>query len=141
MHQLRWAMMVCCLLFAGCGAESPNHSTVTTAHDEETVLITYHVVPGKEQELRQALSDVWKVYRQEQLVFAQPHVIVEAQDAAGHKRLVEIFAWVSHSAPEHAPDSVKKMWDQMQTCCEKRDGRPGIDGGEVNLIVPSLAGR
>jgi len=64
-------------------------------------------------------------------VLSQPHVVVEGPDGDGKKRFVEIFTWVSHTAPYHAPDSVKKLWDQMQTCCEPRDGHPGIDGGEV----------
>jgi len=128
----------CCLFLTGCAVRPPTGPAATTAPDPETVLVSYHVAPGKEQQLRQVLSDTWNVYRRERLVRPDPHVIVEAQDAAGKKRFVEIFTWVSHSAPDHAPDSVKKLWDQMQSCCETRDGHPGIDGGEVNLIVPSL---
>src|SRR5690349_16070559 len=130
MRGLRCTAMVCCLLFAGCSAKSRVDTSkdvpATTAPDAETVLITYHVLPGKEPELRQILSDIWDVYRREKLVFADPHVIVEGEDGAGHKRLIELFTWVSHSAPDNAPDSVKQMWSQMQACCAKRDDRPGI---------------
>ena len=139
----RWLRTIsfCCLYLAGCAAQSGNDTAPAAASDAETVLVTYQVIPGKEQELRQVLSDAWQVYRRERLVFAHPHVIVEAQDAAGKKRFVEIFTWVSHSAPDHAPDSVKKLWDQMQTCCEKRGDHPGVDGGEVKLIVPRFGER
>jgi hypothetical protein len=142
MGRLRCAAIVCCLLFAGCATE-PRHDprSTTGPADEETVLITYHVAPGKEQELREVLSGIWKVYRRERLVFAEPHVILEAQDDAGHKRIVEVFTWVSRSAPDNAPDSVKRLWNRMQACCEQRDGRPGIDGGEVSLIIPRATGR
>ena len=49
------------------------HVLVPTVHPSrtgsETVLITYHVVPGKEQELTKLLAKAWDVYRQEELVF------------------------------------------------------------------------
>ena len=105
--------------------------------DAETVLVTYRVIPGKEQQLRQILRDVWKEYQANRLVLPAPHIIVEGQDSGGKERLVEIFSWVSHSAPEHVPDSVNKLWDQMRECCETRDGQPGVDIGEVDIVVPS----
>jgi hypothetical protein len=141
MNRLRGTITLFCLFLTGCAAQPPRRTAATTAPDAETVMITYHVVPGKEQELRRVLSDVWDVYRRERLVIARPHVIVEGKDATGQTRFVELFTWVSHSAPDHAPVSVKELWDRMQACCETRDGHPGIDGGEVNLIVPSSAER
>jgi len=39
----------------------------------ETVLITYHVKPGKEADLEEVLRRGWKIYRKEHLVFARPH--------------------------------------------------------------------
>ena len=103
----------------------------------ETVLVTYHVQSGKEAEFQQLLSRVWKIYRKERLVFAQPHVIVQDKESGDKPRFIEIFTWVSHSAPEHAPDSVKTIWNQMQSECEARDGSGGLVGGEVDLLAPN----
>jgi hypothetical protein len=109
----------------------------TAAAGAETVLITYHVIRGKEQELRHVLDTIWNVYRKEHLVFAQPHVIVEAKDSGGKVSFVETFTWISGDAVDHAPQTVKKLWDQMQSCCETRDGQQGVSGGEVTLVLPA----
>src|SRR5437667_195478 len=55
----RWHRTIsfCCLYLAGCAAQSGNDTAPAAASDVETVLITYQVIPGKEQELRQVLSD------------------------------------------------------------------------------------
>jgi len=45
---------------------------------------------------------------------------------------------VSHNAPDHAPESVKAIWRQMQSLCEARDGHDGLEGGEVEILVPEL---
>ena len=120
------------------GAENQSQSKKSKrAPAKETVLITYHVTPGKEKALRELLVNVWDVYEKEHLVFSQPHVVVRRKDPAGKNSFVEIFTWVNSEAPDHAPDSVKKLWDQMQACCEKRDGHPGLEGGEVDLLVPN----
>src|SRR4051812_48773762 len=62
---------------------------------KETVLITYHVIPGKEKPLQELLAKVWDVYEKEHLVFSQPHVVVRQKDAADKNRIVEIFTWVN----------------------------------------------
>jgi len=104
--------------------------------DPETVLVTYHVKPGKEAEFQGVLSRAWEVYRSEHLVFAEPHVVV--QDTEGDKpRFVEILTWVRRSTPEHAPDSVRTIWKQEESLCEKRGEHYGIEPGEVELLVPS----
>jgi hypothetical protein len=102
----------------------------------ETVLITYHIIPGKEKELQKTLETVWQTYQKEHLVLAQPHVIVRDKESEGRTRIVEIFTWVNANAPDNAPDSVKKLWDRMKACCEKRDGDEGLEGGEVELLEP-----
>jgi hypothetical protein len=125
-------------LFAAGGAEPRSERSPSKPSDEkETVLITYHVISGKEYQLQALLAKAWDVYRKERLVLAEPHVVVRDKDAAGKSRFMEIFSWVSHDSPDHAPPSIKKLWDQMQECCEKRGGKPGIDGGEVVLVVPA----
>jgi hypothetical protein len=134
------SIIFCYLMLTGCAAPS-DHSASNGATATETVLITYHVIPGKEQELQQTLADVWTAYRSADLVFARPHIVVREKDGENKTRFVEVFTWVSQSAPEHVPDSVKKLWDRMQACCEQRNGRPGIDGGEVQLVTPEISAR
>lgn len=98
-------------------------------------MVTYHVKQGKEADLEATLSQAWQIYRTEKLVFANPHTIVRANDDKHNVRYVEIFTWVSHSGPEHAPDAVKQLWSQEQSLCEARNGHGAIEGGEVDLVV------
>ena len=103
--------------------------------DPETVLVTYRAKPGSEAELQAVLSRAWQVYRSEHLVHVEPHIIVRDTEDGGKTRYVEIFTWVSHAAPEHAPDSVKAIWKQEHSLCEERNGHSGIEGGEVDLLT------
>ncbi|MGA2176079.1 MAG: hypothetical protein ABSH38_13975 [Verrucomicrobiota bacterium] len=119
-----------------CSTTTSNEKQASSKTDPETVLVTYHVRSGKEAEFQELLSRAWEIYRKEHLVFAQPHVIVQDKESGDKPRFIEIFTWVSHSAPEHAPGSVKTIWDQMQSQCEARDGHGGLVGGEVDLLAP-----
>ena len=101
----------------------------------ETVLVTYRVKSGSEAEFQSVLSHAWHVYRSEHLVFAEPHIVVRDTEDGGKARYVEIFTWVSHAAPEHAPDSVKAIWKQEHSLCEERNGHSGIEGGEVEFLA------
>ena len=103
----------------------------------ETVLITYHVKPGRESDLETVLQHAWKIYREQHLVFERPHVIVRDTDGPDKSRVVEIFTWVSHSAPDHAPEAVKSAWNEMHDLCEARDGHGGLEGGEVEMWEPA----
>ena len=122
----------------GCGEPPSERGATKSAPMKETVLITYHVVPGKEKELQKLLARVWDAYEKDHLVLTQPHVVVRDKEGVDKPRFIEVFTWVSPEAPDHAPDSVKKLWDQMQACCEKRDDHQGLEGGEVELLVPGL---
>ena len=115
----------------GCSA---THPAGDAKADPETVLITYHAKPGKEAELQGVLERSWQIYRAEHLVFAGPHTIVRGTEDGGKTSYVEVFTWVSHATPEHAPDAVKKVWEQEQSLCEARNGHGGIEGGEVELV-------
>ena len=102
----------------------------------ETVLSTYHVQAGKEQAFADVLARTWAIYQREHLVEAQPHVLVQGTEQDGKPVFTEIFTWVDHHAPDHAPASVQAVWKEMQSLCETRQGRPGIDFNEVSVIVP-----
>jgi hypothetical protein len=102
----------------------------------ETVIVTYHVQPGQEAEFPALLARAWGIYRSEHLVASQPHVIVRDLEADGKTRFVEIFTWVNHAAPEHAPAAVQDVWSQEMQACEARAGHPGLEGGEVEIVKP-----
>jgi len=122
------------LFLALAGCSTTDHSSVKP--DPETVLVTYRVRAGKEAEFREALARAWEIYRRDGLVFAEPHIVV--QDTEDKKpRFVEIFTWVSRSTPEHAPESVRAIWKQEESFCERRGEHYGIEPGEVELVVPS----
>lgn len=114
----------------------PNHASRESL--PETMLVTYRVKPGREEQLRATLLRAWDIYRRERLVFAQPHVIVREKEAGDRHRFIEIFAWVSHRAPDHAPDTVKTIWEQMQSLCESRDEHAGVEGTEVEMLTPMI---
>ena len=118
------------LVLAGCATTGDANSA---KDDSETVLVTYHVQPGKETEFRALLAHTWEVYRGEHLVFAQPHVIVKETEDRHKTRFVEVFTWVN--SPDHPPDSVKAVWQEEQSLCEARSGHRAIEGGEVELVT------
>src|ERR1035441_3264876 len=122
-------------LLALTGCSTTHHSSAKA--DSETVLVTYHIKPGTEDEFQKVLSRAWEVYRSDHLVFSEPHIVVRDTEAGGKTRVVEVFTWVSRAIPEHAPESVKTVWKQEESLCEKRGGHYGIEPGEVELLVPS----
>ena len=120
------------LALIGCSTTHPG----SAKRDSESVLVTYHVKPGKEAEFQAVLSRAWEVYRQEHFVFAEPHIVVQDTEDGSKPRFVEILTWVSRSIPAHAPESVKTIWKQEESLCEKRGEHYGIEPGEVELLVP-----
>jgi hypothetical protein len=118
------------LALTGC---STTHKAASTKSGSETVLVTYHVQRGKEAEFQTLLSHAWDVYRGEHLVFTEPHIVVRDTEDGDKTRFVEVFTWVK--APDQAPDTVKKVWQQEYSLCEDRDGRRGIEGGQVELVT------
>jgi hypothetical protein len=102
----------------------------------ETVLTICHVQAGKEKAFEDVLARTWAIYQREHLVEAQPHLLVQGTEQDGKPFFAEVFTWVSHRAPDHAPAPVQAVWKEMQALCEARQGRPGIDFSEVNIILP-----
>jgi hypothetical protein len=114
---------------------STTHPAGDTKAGPETVLVTYHARPGREEELEELLARSWQIYQAEHLVFARPHIVVRSTEDGGSTSFVEVLTWVSHATPEHVPDAVKKIWGQEQALCEARGGHGGIEGGEVELVT------
>lgn len=123
-------------IIAGCSSPKPNAKLKEALKDRpETVLVTYHVKPGMEKDFEALLNRAWKVYRSEHMVKADPHIILRDAEENSTIGYVEIFTWVSHAAPQNAPDSVKKIWAEEHSMCEPRAGRADIGGGQVDLFV------
>lgn len=117
-------------LLAGCWT---THQTESARPGSETVMVTYHVQPGKEAEFQALLARAWDVYRTEHLVFGQPHTVVRQTEDGDKTRFVEIFTWVK--PPDDPSDSVRAVWKQEHSLCEARNGHTGIEGGEVELVT------
>ncbi len=117
------------LASAGCSTTRPASDP---KDDSETVMVMYHVLPGKEAEFEGVLARAWDIYRGEHLVFAEPHVIVRDADGKDRTKFVEIFTWIK--SPDHPPGDVQAVWKQEQSLCEARFGHRGIEGGEVTLV-------
>ena len=124
------ACVISVLALAGCSTTGPAESA---KENSETVLVTYHVQPGKEMEFRALLAHAWEVYRGEHLVFAEPHVIVRETEGKDHTRFIEIITWVK--SPDHPPESVNAVWQKEESLCQARDGRRAIEGGAVELVT------
>lgn len=103
--------------------------------EPETVHITFHVQKGHEQEMKKVLTEAWQVYTQRDMVVPNFHVVLRRNEN-GSPYFIEIFTWKSHDIPDHMPSEVQAIWKRMNAICEKRDGKPPIDGGEVQLVIP-----
>jgi hypothetical protein len=123
------------VLLAGCATAPPSNKSSDASDPPETMLVSYHVKPGKEAAFQDALARTWAICRRDKLVFATPHLVVREKDDAGRTRFVESFTWVNHAAPNHAPPDVKVIWRDLESLCEPRDGKKGIDGSEVETVV------
>jgi len=106
--------------------------------DPETVVVTYHVLPGKEAEMKKLMrEDHWPLLRRLKLVFDAPHVLVSGTEGDGKPYLREILTWRNHDIPDNAPPEVEAVWKRMYDYVEKRNGKPAIEIEEVSLLVPS----
>ena len=85
--------------------------------------------------MKKILAEAWQVNTQQDMVVPNFHVIVQGNEG-GNPYFAEIFTWRSHDIPGHMPAQVQAIWKRMNAICEKREGKPPIDGGEVQLIAP-----
>lgn len=100
----------------------------------ETVLITFHVQKGHEEEMKKTLSEAWQAYKRLDMVLPQTHVILQGNEN-GLPYFVEILTWKDHDIPDHMPPEVQAIWKHMNAICEKRGDKPPIDGGEVHMVA------
>lgn len=117
-------------------SSTPKADNSDGKNSPETVEITYHVQMGRDMELQTVLNRAWVIYNQERMVLPKSRAVVTSKEYGNRPRIVETFTWVSHSTPDHAPKSVRDIWNQMQDLCEARGGHEGIEISEVPTIVP-----
>ncbi|HEV2289269.1 MAG TPA: hypothetical protein VGR81_09985 [Candidatus Acidoferrales bacterium] len=135
--QFGWRIAVAVLAIVGWLRVAPSFAQTQLPDDQpETVLVTFHVQPGHEDEMKKVLADAWQAYTRLDMVLPQPHVILQGSEN-GRPYFVEILTWQNHDIPDHMPAEVQEIWKHMGAICEKRGDKPPIDGGEVRLIVPS----
>jgi hypothetical protein len=101
--------------------------------DPETVLVTYHIKESKADALAQLIDRTWMTYQRLGMVFDRPHLVMKGKEKGG-MFIAEILPWKSHSMPDNAPAEVQALWDEMQTLCEKRGERDGIEIPEVQVL-------
>ena len=128
------ALVLSLAFLAGCSTTKQGSNNAITP---ETVLVTYRVKSGSEADFEKVLNEAWQVYRQEHLVNAQPHVIVQGKDKGDKPRFVEIFTWTDAKTPDDPPASVKAVWDKMMPLCEGRDGHGGLEIDVVETVSPA----
>lgn len=114
-------------------AEAQQEPKVDADNEPETVVTTFHVKDGKEAEMAKLLVRAWDTYNKFGMVLPQPNLIVHGTDDANKLFFVEILSWKNHDAPDHAPQEVQAIWNEMQAMCEKRDGHRGIEFFEVHI--------
>jgi hypothetical protein len=104
----------------------------------ETVHVTYHVQPGKLEEFLSVLRQHYPTCRKLGLILAEPHIILSGKEDGGKPVVIEILTWKDSDAPdsvkEHYPE-VQKIWDGLDALVEKRNGQPGIEIDEMDIVT------
>ncbi|HEY6927708.1 MAG TPA: hypothetical protein VI653_29810 [Steroidobacteraceae bacterium] len=103
--------------------------------DPETVVVIYQVKPNDAPILTKVIAEHWNMARRLNLVHASPHILVQGKDQ-GRPYIMEIFTWRDSSIPDNAPDEITRLWQEMGTLVEDRQGHPGIDFSPVNILTP-----
>lgn len=101
----------------------------------ETVIATYQVKPGKENDLVKVLAKHWATIHKLGLVLDQPHLVFRGQDDSGKTFFVEILTWDDAETPDHAPAEVRAIWREMEPLVESRLGHGPIEFPEVHPLT------
>ncbi len=101
---------------------------------EHTVICTYRVRAGSEDEFMAVLKRHWPTLRKEGLVTDTEPLYFEATpDGSEHSEqvptFIEIFAWAGPDAARLAHDlpSVMAVWERMGALTEARGGKPPVE--------------
>jgi len=112
--------------------------TAAAAGPPETVHVTYHVQEGKLEDFLSVLKQHYPVCRKLRLVLAEPHLILAGKEEGAKPIVIEVLRWKDGDAPDSVPEhhpEVKKIWDDLNALVEKRNGKPGIEIDEMEIVV------
>jgi len=121
---------------ASTSAASAAPATAAAQDSEpETVVATFHVRVGKEKEFLASMQQNWPSLRRLGLVLPEPHLLLRGTEDSGKPVFIEVLTWVDHDAADHVPAEIQKVWNELQAECESRDGHPGIDIPEFEVVA------
>ena len=124
------------LLSAAAGAVMEQHKAASLpAGDTETVISTFRVKAGMEEEFAKLLAEVWPTYRRLGMVLDKPHILLRGIDESGKTYFVEILTWKSPEEPDNAPPEVRELWRKLEAMCEPRLGHRGIEFPEMKVVA------
>ena len=103
----------------------------------ETVMVTLHVKPGSEAEMKQVLEQHWKIANAKNLVINFPHFTVRGLEEHNKTYFIDVFTWRDASIPDDAPPEIQKLWEKMNQLVESRGGHPGLEFVPVSVISPA----
>ncbi|HET9793181.1 MAG TPA: hypothetical protein VFS34_01870 [Thermoanaerobaculia bacterium] len=104
----------------------------------ETVHVSYHVQPGKLDELLGVLVQHYPAGRRAGIVLAEPHVILSGKEDGGKPVVIEVLTWRDADDPDDVATKhpeIKALWDRLNALVEKRGGRPGIEIDAMDLVA------
>lgn len=97
--------------------------TILSHMANETVIATYRVRAGEEQQFVELLATHWDTLRRLELVTDAPSVVYRSVDEP--PTYIEIFTWVEGGFTKaHDHPDVLTVWEAMGTLLEPRDSRP-----------------
>jgi len=99
----------------------------------ETVLATFRVKPDQLSAFLKLMPQYWSELRAQNLVLAEPHLVLQGEEH-GRPKIVEVFSWKDHDAPEHVPAQIQKYWEKINGMVEARDGHPGVEFPEMSIV-------
>jgi hypothetical protein len=129
---IRHTPVACSIVTILSASISPSAAAPRSAAPE-TVMVTYHAIPGSEPALASAIARQWAAANRLKLVLETPHTLVRGNEE-GKTYFVEIFTWRDGNIPDAPPPAIQKIWTEMNQLVESRGGKPGIDFAAVSVL-------
>lgn len=107
-----------------------------TSTGPDTVICTFRVIEGKEEEFIALLKLHWPALREVGLVTETPSQVFRGREPSGKSYFVEIFEWRDAEAVRtaHELPAVMAVWEPMGALCEGRDGKPPLEFPHVEPV-------
>ncbi|HUK90513.1 MAG TPA: hypothetical protein VLZ81_08960 [Blastocatellia bacterium] len=132
--KMQMIVIVLASALIGGGAVAAMKASPRPVATPETVLSVFHVKEGSEEAFLKTARDTWATYREMDGVFPSPHLLMKGTDESGKTCYFEVFTWRDAEIPDHAPDKVKAHWKELESLCEQRSGRRGIEINPVQIV-------